>query len=181
MISTVVRAESAPTGQSYSTLVMPDSAGSLRATMGTLDIQMSIMTGTVSQPISLTVRSADAITAPNGFKTLGVPFAVQAHDLGGAPLDGFSFNIPIETAISYAAAVGGLEGGAADVSLQSFNAATGAWGMLPAEVDIKNSTLKSAVGQSRHLRGFAGIPTDLDDSNEPRFDRWIFLPLIDRE
>ncbi|MEZ4711369.1 MAG: trypsin-like serine protease [Caldilineaceae bacterium] len=181
VISTVVQAEGAPTGQSYSTLVMPDSASTLRAAMGTLDIQMSIMTATVSQPISLTVRAADAVTTPNGFETLGIPFAVEVHDMGGATLDGFGFNIPIDTTISYAGEVAGLEGGAAGVTLQSYDTATGAWTPLAAEVDIKSSLLKSAINAAGIYAVLLASPTDLGENNEPVFEQRIFLPLIDIE
>ncbi|MCB0092655.1 MAG: hypothetical protein KDE54_32435, partial [Caldilineaceae bacterium] len=178
LISTVVREASAPLGQSFSTLVMPDSASSLHATMGTLDIQMSIMTGTVSQPISLTVRSADSASLPNGFAALGVPFMVEAYDLSGTALAALSFDVPIATTISYAAEVGGLEGSAGGITLQYYDEPTQTWLMLPTVVDIKKSTLQSAIGQTGVHAVLLATPTHLDDKDEPILDRSLYLPLI---
>lgn len=181
VISTVVRTDTAPPEAAYEIQLLPDSASSLHAQLGALDIQLEMITGTVSQPISLTLRTTDAPPAPNGFDIVAAPFAIEAFNVAdGTPLADFSFDRAIEATVAYNAEIGGMEG-AANVTLQYYDEVLADWMLLPAAVDIKTNTLTASLSHSGIYAVMRASPTALNEQGEPLLDQRVFLPLIDLE
>ncbi|MDO9129481.1 MAG: MBG domain-containing protein, partial [Anaerolineales bacterium] len=132
-----------------STVISPDSGGTITATMVGLTTTLSFPPHTVSQPVTITIGLTASQPVPAGFQFLGQTFFVEAHGTDGTPVTTFSQTFTLTIHYNDTDVIGMDE---LDLKLCYWNVSTGAWQVIPATVDPDTNTLTAVLD---HLTIFA--------------------------